>query len=98
MQADHSFADTPPFEVLVYPGRQGTRPKLHDQAQLDWVRRQRVEVPLMIAVCTGSLIYAAAGLLTGRPATTHWRSHNLSAELDPTIDVRPHERSSTTAT
>ena len=92
VRADHSYADAPPFEVLVYPGGQGTRAQLHDDAQLDWVRSRRTEVALMTSVCTGSLVYAAAGLLRGRPATTHWRSLDLLADLDPTIDVRATER------
>jgi transcriptional regulator GlxA family with amidase domain len=46
----------------------------------------------MTSVCTGSLVYAAAGLLSHRPATTHWASLELLAELDPTIDVRRDER------
>jgi len=41
----------------------------------------------MTSVCTGSLVYAAAGLLTNRPATTHWASLNLLSELDPTIQT-----------
>ncbi|MGP0108071.1 MAG: DJ-1/PfpI family protein [Acidimicrobiales bacterium] len=92
LQAHHSYADAPPLEVLVYPGGQGTRPQLRDEAQLDWVRRQRQDVPLMTSVCTGSLVYAAAGLLANRPATTHWGSLEHLAELDPTIDVRGEER------
>jgi transcriptional regulator GlxA family with amidase domain len=52
------------------------------------VRSQRGTVPLMTSVCTGSLVYAAAGLLGGRPATTHWASLDLLAELDPTIEIR----------
>src|SRR6266516_1942131 len=44
------------------------------------------------SVCTGSLVYAAAGLLGGRPATTHWASLGLLAELDPTIEVRGDDR------
>jgi len=92
IQAHYSYADAPPLEVLLYPGGQGTRPQLHDDAQLDWVRRQRDDVPLMASVCTGSLVYAAAGLLSHRPATTHWGSLSRLAELDPTIDVRSDER------
>jgi transcriptional regulator GlxA family with amidase domain len=92
VQAHHSYGDAPPLEVLLYPGGQGTRPHLRDDAQLDWVRRQRDDVPLMTSVCTGSLVYAAAGLLSHRPATTHWASLDRLAELDPTIDVRPDER------
>jgi transcriptional regulator GlxA family with amidase domain len=92
VQAHHSYADAPSLEVLVYPGGQGTRPQLRDDAQMGWVRRQRDEVPLMTSVCTGSLVYAAAGLLSHRPATTHWASLDRLAELDATIDVRPDER------
>jgi transcriptional regulator GlxA family with amidase domain len=63
-----------------------------DADHLDWVRAQRAVVPLMTSVCTGSLVYAAAGLLRGRPATTHWASLDLLAETDPTIEVRRHDR------
>lgn len=92
VQADHSYADVPPLEVLIYPGGRGTRPQLQDEAQLDWVRNQRQQTPLMTSVCTGSLVYAAAGLLAGRPATTHWGSLDVLAALDPSIEVRPDDR------
>ncbi|MGB0972243.1 MAG: DJ-1/PfpI family protein [Mycobacterium sp.] len=92
LQAHHSFDDVPKLDVLVYPGGQGTRPQLQDHDQLDWVRRQRADVPLMTSVCTGSLVYAAAGLLSRRPATTHWASLDRLAELDPTVAVRRDER------
>jgi transcriptional regulator GlxA family with amidase domain len=92
VQAHHSSADAPALDVLVYPGGQGTRPQLRDDAQLQWVRAQRETVPLMTSVCTGALVFAAAGLLKNRPATTHWRSLDLLKELDPTIDVRATDR------
>jgi transcriptional regulator GlxA family with amidase domain len=92
ISAHHSFADAPAYDVLLHPGGQGTRPLMRDETHLDWVRAQRAEVPLMTSVCTGSLVYAAAGLLRGRPATTHWGSLDLLAETDPTIEVRPEDR------
>ena len=83
--AHHSFDDAPPLGVAIHPGGPGTRPMLRDRDHLDWVRRLRRTTPLMTSVCTGSLVYAAAGLLTQRRATTHWASLNLLSELDPTI-------------
>ena len=83
--AHHSIGTAPPLDVLIHPGGPGTRPMLHDPSHLNWVRSQRESVPLMTSVCTGSLVYAAAGLLVGRRATTHWASLNLLSEIDPTI-------------
>jgi transcriptional regulator GlxA family with amidase domain len=92
VEAHHGTADMPPLDVLLHPGGRGTRPQLRDEEHLEWVRAQRRTVPLMTSVCTGSLVYAAAGLLSGRPATTHWASLDRLRELDPTIDVRPDDR------
>lgn len=92
VEAHHAMADLPGLDVLLHPGGRGTRPQLEDEQHLEWVRSQRRSVPLMTSVCTGSLVYAAAGLLAGRPATTHWASLDRLAELDPSIDVRPDER------
>lgn len=88
----YSMDDMPALDVLLHPGGRGTRPQLNDSQHLEWVRRQRRSVPLMTSVCTGSLVFAAAGLLTGRPATTHWGALDRLKELDPTIDVRADER------
>jgi transcriptional regulator GlxA family with amidase domain len=83
--AHHSIQDAPALDIMLHPGGPGTGPMLHDRGHLDWVREQRAAVPLMTSVCTGSLVYAAAGLLIGRRATTHWASLNLLSELDPTV-------------
>jgi transcriptional regulator GlxA family with amidase domain len=92
LTAHHSFADAPAYDVLLHPGGRGTRPLMRDEQHLEWVRTQRAAVPLMTSVCTGSLVYAAAGLLRDRPATTHWASLDLLAETDPTIEVRRDDR------
>ncbi|MEO5744125.1 MAG: DJ-1/PfpI family protein [Terracoccus sp.] len=90
--AHHSMSSAPPLDVLIHPGGQGTRPLMRNPQHLAWVRLQATTVPLMTSVCTGALVYAAAGLLAGRPATTHWESLHLLHELDPTIEVRPDAR------
>jgi transcriptional regulator GlxA family with amidase domain len=88
--ADHTWDTAPTFDVLVYPGGRGTRPQLEDTAILERLRRTAQGGTLMTSVCTGSLVYAAAKLLDGRPATTHWASVDLLAELG--ADVRADER------
>lgn len=90
--AHHSFARAPRLEVLVHPGGAGTRTLLHDREHLSWVRDQRAAVPLMTSVCTGALVYAAAGLLHGRPATTHWAALDELRVLDSSVEVRGTER------
>lgn len=84
--------EAPRFDVFLHPGGQGTRPLTRDDGHLEWIRTLRAEVPLMTSVCTGSLVFAAAGLLHGRPATGYWDALGLLAELDPSIQVRPDDR------
>ena len=92
IEAQHSYEEVLALEVLIYPGGQGTRPQLDDEVQLEWLRQQRQSVPLLASVCTGSLVFAAAGLLKDRPATTHWASMEMLSGLDDSIAVRPDER------
>jgi transcriptional regulator GlxA family with amidase domain len=90
--AHSAIDDAPPLDVLLHPGGRGTRPLLRDQTHLDWVRSVGATAPLLTSVCTGSLVYAAAGLLAGRPATTHWDAMEELRALDPSIDLRPDDR------
>ena len=92
IQAHHSFADCPPLDVLVHPGGQGTRRQMHDPVYLDWVRRQSQSVEVMASVCTGALVFAAAGLLAGRPATTHWASLALLNQVEPNVALQSGAR------
>jgi len=91
VNAHHSRETVPPLAVLLHPGGD-TRALSADPDHLDWLRAQREVVPLFTSVCTGSLVYAAAGLLHGRPATTYWNALPRLAEHDPTIEVRPDDR------
>jgi len=82
---DAGADDVGPLHVVVYPGGRGTRTLMRDEAHLAWVRELRTRTPLLTSVCTGALVLAAAGLLAGRPATTHWGSFDLLTELDPSV-------------
>jgi transcriptional regulator GlxA family with amidase domain len=89
---DETWESAPPLDVLVYPGGRGTRRELVDEAVLDWVREIAAGGTVVSSVCTGSLVLAAAGLLDGRPATTHWQSLALLPTLGREIEVRPDDR------
>jgi transcriptional regulator GlxA family with amidase domain len=89
---DETWESAPPLDVLVYPGGRGTRRDLVDEAVLDWVREIAAGGTVVSSVCTGSLVLAAAGLLDGRPATTHWQSLELLPTLGREIEVRPDDR------
>jgi transcriptional regulator GlxA family with amidase domain len=91
VQPHHSFATVPLLGVLVHPGGD-TDPLLEDSAHLRWLREQRARVPLMTSVCTGSTVFAAAGLLYGRPATSHHNAIHQLRQLDPTITPQPGQR------
>jgi transcriptional regulator GlxA family with amidase domain len=89
---DETWETAPPLDVLVYPGGRGTRRELQDEAVLDWVRGAAEGGTVVASVCTGSLVLAAAGLLDGKPATTHWQSLELLPTLGRDIEVRPEDR------
>lgn len=89
---DLTWASAPPLDVLVYPGGQGTVGQLGDETFRGWVREVAGAGTLMTSVCTGSLVFADAGLLDGRPATTHWASLEQLASLGHDIEVRPDDR------
>jgi transcriptional regulator GlxA family with amidase domain len=89
---DETWESAPPVDVLVYPGGRGTRPQLGDEAVRSWIRGIAGTGALVTSVCTGSLVLADAGLLDGRPATTHWASLELLPTLGHEIEVRPDDR------
>jgi transcriptional regulator GlxA family with amidase domain len=88
---DETWKTAPAMDVLVYPGGMGTRKELADEAVLEWVRGIAAD-GVVASVCTGSLVLAAAGLLDGRPATTHWSALELLPTLGREIEVRPEDR------
>jgi putative intracellular protease/amidase len=72
--ADHARADVTAADILVLPGGFATRNLEHDAGLLEWIRAIDVGSTWTTSVCAGSMLLAAAGLLEGKPATTHWSS------------------------
>jgi transcriptional regulator GlxA family with amidase domain len=87
-----NWADAGDIDVLVYPGGMGTRRELKDDAVLAWLHDVKGRGAVMTSVCTGSLVYAAAGMLRDSPATTHWSAMSALQDLDGTIEPRPDDR------
>jgi putative intracellular protease/amidase len=69
---DATFDEVTHPDIVVFPGGVGTRPLMHDERVLDWVRTAHETSTFTTSVCTGSIVLGAAGLLTGLTATTHW--------------------------
>jgi len=70
--ATHSFDETPAPDIILIPGGFSTMEHARDEAVLNWVRRAHETSTWTAMVCSGSIILAAAGLLEGRRATSHW--------------------------
>jgi putative intracellular protease/amidase len=79
--ADASIDEVTTPDILVVPGGFGTRVLLDHEPLLDWLRTVHETTTWTTSVCTGALLLAAAGLLDGVPATTHWLARDLLADL-----------------
>ena len=79
--AEGRWEDVPEPDVLVVPGGVGTRALLDDERLLAWVRHAHEHSRYTTSVCTGALVLAAAGVLDGLEATTHWIERDLLGEL-----------------
>jgi putative intracellular protease/amidase len=82
--ADKAIADVTSTDVLVVPGGPGQEAAMVDEEILAWVRAIDATTTWTTSVCTGSLILAAAGLLTGMSATSHWAALERLREFDVT--------------
>ena len=88
----HTFADCPPFDVAVIPGGYGVEGAQEDAATVAWVRRAAETTRVTASVCTGAFLLARAGLLDGKPATTHWKELDALRARYPAVDVRDEHR------
>jgi putative intracellular protease/amidase len=81
LTADLAFGELPNPDVILVPGGYGTRALLEDEEFVGYVRRAHETSQWTTSVCTGSLVLAAAGILDGVEATTHWMEYELLERL-----------------
>jgi transcriptional regulator GlxA family with amidase domain len=79
--AEHTLADAPHPDILLVPGGPGEVAARAGGPVLDWLRNAHRTTTWTASVCTGSLVLAAAGLLDGRRATSHWLALDQLAAL-----------------
>lgn len=72
LSADFAIDEVSEPNIVLVPGGEGSRPLMKDEAVLAWLRSVDEQTKWTTSVCTGSLVLAAAGLLDGKRATTHW--------------------------
>jgi putative intracellular protease/amidase len=70
--ADASIGELAHPDIVLVPGGPGQEAQLDDGPTHEWLRQVDAATSWTTSVCTGSLILAAAGLLQGRRATSHW--------------------------
>ncbi|MER6267253.1 GlxA family transcriptional regulator [Streptomyces sp900105755] len=84
---DQALADASDPHILLVPGGQGTRRP--DPELVAWLRAHGPRTGRLVSVCTGAILLAAAGLLDGHRATTHWAYCEKLARDHPAVDVDP---------
>jgi transcriptional regulator GlxA family with amidase domain len=77
------------IDTLIVPGGEGTRAAVRDETLLAWIAAASADARRTASVCTGAFLLAAAGLLDGRRATTHWASAEALAHRHPDVAVDP---------
>jgi transcriptional regulator GlxA family with amidase domain len=87
----HASLEAAPAKIdtLIVPGGYGSREATADRALLEWISRTAASARRTASVCTGAFLLAAAGLLDGRRATTHWAAAAELAARYPAVDVDP---------
>ena len=84
--ADYSFTNHPPLDVLIVPGGVVTD-ELAEPDNARWLSAVAKDVQLTASVCTGAFLLARAGLLAGRPVTTHWEDIDELKAMFPELTV-----------
>ena len=81
LSVDATLDEVSSPDVIVMPGGIGTRDLLAPNPFIDWLLRTHMTTTFTTSVCSGSLVLAAAGLLNGLTATTHWSCYDALGAL-----------------
>ncbi|MGJ4786825.1 DJ-1/PfpI family protein [Leptospira koniambonensis] len=84
---DKSLDENIDLDLILIPGGLGVNRLMENEKILNWLKEKSKSSKYVSSVCTGSLVLAAAGLLNGYKATTHWLSLDV-LKLFPEIDVK----------
>jgi putative intracellular protease/amidase len=79
--ADATIDEVRSPDIVVVPGGYGNRVLLEHEPLHEWIRAVHENTTWTTSVCTGSLLLAAAGLLEGVPATSHWLARDMLAQF-----------------
>jgi len=88
-EAESDVSESGTADTIIVPGGSGLRNPDILNAASRWVLAQAPNARRIVSVCTGAYALAAAGLLDGRRATTHWRFVADLAQRYPSIDLDP---------
>jgi len=83
IQPEYAFANAPAPRVIVIPAQNGS-----GDAMLNWIKTASRHADVTMSVCTGAIILAQAGLLSGKPATTHHSAYRGFAMQFPDVQLK----------
>ena len=77
------------LDTLLIAGGEGAEAAAENPVLVDWIRQRATKARRVASVCTGAFLLAAAGVLDGRRAATHWKYCRRLAQRFPAVRVEP---------
>ena len=83
--ADYGYDDTPHLDLVLVPGGMGAFQLIQDMPTLKWLREKAKEAEIIMSVCNGATLLAAAGILDGHSATTNKMLWEISTKIGKNV-------------
>lgn len=88
LHADKSFIGyEQPTDILLVPGMKPKETRYQDKGLTQWIAAQAQRSERVVSVCSGAIVLAHAGILSGKKVTTHWNSGNTIRKYFPDVEV-----------